>query len=308
MSRTLAAAAGLIVALVSCNPKAADRSDETDPAGLPERAEDARREPRAVALPPLAPPTPRLLRLLAHPAFAWRSIDTRRGRIHYEADGYARDNLGVIAAGLEEAVDRALEVIGEPAYDRGIRLLVTDSRDDMEALIGIRPKGIAMAVDDTILLVFNERIRPYLRHEVFHIVSIRLWGEPPAWLREGSAFFADGRCLDYPDAADLLAAYLMRRQMLIPVADLVQGFDQHTRRNDMITYIESGSLFGYLLNTFGREAVKRMWSGEELVKLLGEWNSSLEEIEAGWLAHLSSVDPATTGTVDWAELMELGCG
>jgi len=78
----------------------------------------------------------------------------------------------------------------------------------MEALTAMTPKGFAPIGHDTVLLVVNEETRPYLRHEVFHVVSINLWGIPRTWLREGSAMYADGECLGYDQAVTTLAAYL----------------------------------------------------------------------------------------------------
>lgn len=50
---------------------------------------------------------------------------------------------------------------------------------------------------DVIILVRNDSVRAYVRHEVMHLVSRRAWGRPSAsvaWLIEGLATFVDSTC------------------------------------------------------------------------------------------------------------------
>jgi hypothetical protein len=155
-----------------------------------------------------------------------------------------------------------------------------------------------------VLLVYNEDIRPYIRHEVFHAVSIPLWGWPDdAWLREGAAVYADGMCF-YQDPLRKIAAYLVREGMHIPLADLFGDFIAAARKNDALAYLQAGAVVEYLFETYDTARIKRLWQDgtANIEKIFGK---SIQRLEADWLESLEGVD---SRVVDWDMLMHLGCG
>jgi hypothetical protein len=243
---------------------------------------------------------------LEQEGFHWIETSSPHFLIFYEKGSLAEQRLVHLKQEAEAAIERALGILGEPSYNRGIRLLMLGSRDRMKDLIGQRYKGFAPIGHSVILLVFNEETRPYLRHEIMHKVSIDLWGEPEAWLREGSGMYADRQCLSYPNPLDTITAYLLDKKMIHPMCELMSRFDELTRENDMITYLQSGSFVQFLYENYTKDQIKTLWQ-QGRSGIPGIFGKSLDALEADWLDHLESVEMDEV-KVDWEELLEKGCG
>ena len=251
-------------------------------------------------------PSPSLILDLSNENFDWLSINTRHFRIYYERDSYASAHIRYLIEATEESVQRALSIIERPSYNDGIILLVVSSRAEMNDLIGMSVKGISIIGTNLVYMVYNENVRPYLRHEIMHKVSISLLGEPPAWIREGSGMYADGSCLDYENPFDIIAAFLMNRNMLIPLEDFVNNFEKYAGENDLIAYLQAASLFKYIYENYGWKKMEELWNNEpdEFPDILGK---SYLQTEKGWRSYLKGVDIGEVD-LDWNELMEKGCG
>lgn len=250
---------------------------------------------------PLPPATGEVLSTLHHPSFDWDSTRTEHFAIYTQPGSYASSGVDSLCLQAEEAVGRALEVLQEDGYPQAIRLFMLDSRDQMESLIGMHVKGISLFEDHGILMVYNQNVRPYLRHEVFHSVSIGLWGMPDTWVREGSAVFADGECLGY--TLEQLGAYLVESGKAVDLPRLVDEFD---RSADMITYLESAGLFRFIYQNYDIDRLKAFWQGGSgsAEETLG---TTLEELQWAWEVELERLDPEISN-VDWSDLLDRGCG
>lgn len=253
----------------------------------------------------LAPgePTPFVESVISNDEFEWETTRTRRFTIYYEVGSHASHHLGFIRESAEAAVDRALQLLDEAEYERGTRLFMVSTRDRMKTLVGARYKGLAEAHDDALLLVFNEDVRPYFRHEIMHVISINLWGDPIPWIREASAVYADGNCLSYENPMHTISAYMMGEDLLFSLDEIINTFEGCARENDLVAYLQAASFFEYLVDRFGMDNMKRLWlNATEIEATLGV---PLEELEKDWRGHLASIDASD---VDWEELIDRGCG
>ncbi len=246
-------------------------------------------------------PTSLIQRILENEMFDWQMVETQPFKIYFLPGTYSENNLEFLKTGSEEAIARALEVLKEKEFPHGLRLFMVETRDQMEELTGLNVKGYAPIGHDAVLLVYNPEIRPYLRHEIFHAVSIKLWGAPDIWLREGSAAFADGECLDY--SLDEIALYLLETNQTVTLHELIDDF---WGTNDMITYIQSASLFQYLYHNYSITQVKSLWQkgSKSIPANLGV---SQDQLEENWKSDMRTLklDPTR---VDWDQLVEKGCG
>lgn len=234
-------------------------------------------------------------------SFPWDSIKTEHFVIYYLPGSYAENHLEFLKDKSEEAISRAIEVLRVDSYPFGMRLFMLESRDQMLKFIEISPKGIALYEHDAVLMVQNKGIRPYLRHEIFHIVSIKLWGLPETWLREGSAVFADGFCLKYE--LEELASYLVKTDKAVELKDLIENFG---KTEDIITYLQSASLFKYIYENYPIEKLKLFWQkgSPDIQKTLG---TDLKKLEADWKSNLLELE-FDTSKINWDEITERGCG
>lgn len=118
--------------------------------------------------------------------------------------------------------------------------------------------------------------------------------------------YADGVCLEYDNPLDVIPAYLMKRKMLIPIDDLVNRFKEYAGKENLITYLESASLFKYIYENYGWEKITDLWKNEpdKLPEILGK---SYKDLERDWRGHLSTIDISKVD-INWDELLEKGCG
>jgi hypothetical protein len=97
---------------------------------------------------------------------------------------------------------------------------------------------------------------------------------------EGFASFSDERWRN----RDVLAARLGAQGRLLPLKTLAEDFLKHP---EGVTYIESASFLGFVIERYGMEKFKEVWKGgfKRLPKVLGR---SVTELEAEWRATLPS--------------------
>ncbi|MGH7454705.1 MAG: peptidase MA family metallohydrolase, partial [bacterium] len=251
-----------------------------------------------------APPVGLAKQMLEDSSYTWIAFKTSHFRFYYEADTYAAKHFAELRQGAEEARLHALKLLGEKNYAPIIDLFYLDSREKMLPVIGSQPKGWSDHQANTVLLACNEKIRPYHRHEIMHILSMNFWKTPPmleSWLLEGLAVYADIPCLGY--SLHEIAAYLQRENKLVSLYSLVYRF---RKLDDMLAYMQSGSLVQFLYEKYGREKFRSLWK-QGIICLPEITGQNFREIEMEWQEFLQNVEP-TKSEVDWQLLTEKGCG
>jgi hypothetical protein len=118
-------------------------------------------------------------------------------------------------------------------------------------------------------------------------------------MSEALATYAGGPCSSHN--IDEIAAYVDRQSELIPLDSLARKFRTY---NDLIAYLQAGSLFGYIRETYGLVKVRALWEAgfEKFETILG---TSPSAVDAEWRRHLSGLYPDPK--VDWASLKKNGC-
>lgn len=279
-----------------------------------------RPEPAPTAAAPLsegttvseAPGPPDLVgRALSHPESRWDSLAARTATVYVQPGSHAAGRVGALAAAVDAAVDHALVLLDEEVYPHRLRVFFVGSRAEMESLVGQPVTGAAIAEQRAVFLVAAPDWRPLTRHEVFHAVSVGLWGHPLAptdqesflaggWLREGTATAAEGQCAGTP-LHDVVAT-MQREAALIPLDTLATDF---YAQNDLDAYLQAGSLLDFVRLRYGPGAIRTLWDrGPDAFP--DATGAAAAEVEAAWHAWLDAVpvhDPP-----DLAALRELGCG
>jgi hypothetical protein len=258
-------------------------------------------QPRTVALD--------TLRRTAGPK--WRRASARHFVVYYE-EPIAAGSLKATMDSLERAWDAAATLLGQVVPDAPrASVFVTRSRTRFAGLVSPEAKGLTTRLpsgDDVIILVRNDSVRPYIRHEVMHLVSFRAWGAPGesrAWLAEGLATFADGKCQSTTILAksrDLLAA-----RPLLGVHDVVENFVPMWRTERAAAYVLAGSLVDYLWFSRGRDGVRRLWTGRDSVTDVGILPGTSGEQTAGWRKHVA-LAAAGAPALSKKAFQRAGCG
>lgn len=241
--------------------------------------------------------------LKSHSEFS--SITYKHFKIYFGHDSYSSANQSEIKKKLDEAFSRILEVLGLDVYPYGIYLVVVDSEERMKDLIGTHVKGFASLGNDLAFFVYNDSIRPYFKHEIFHLISSELWGRASSrMLKEGGAVYTDGECL-YNDAIPQINSYMYRTNKFYPLTGLINNFNELAHKNDLAVYLQSASVFQFLYENYGLEKIRLLWKNG-FTEFNRIFNMDLNQFESQWLKYVSEIVPKEN--IDWETLMNEGCG
>ena len=237
-------------------------------------------------------------------AFTWQTRETDHFRIHFQADSYAAEHLDQLVKDAEQARANGLLLLGEKRFIPRIDVFHLKSRDQMKRITDYPVRGWTDAAARTVLLVRSSASNQGERHEIAHVLSHTFWGPSldwltTGWMSEALATYAGGPCSGY--SIDEIAAYLDRQGELIPLDSLARKFRSY---NDLVAYLQAGSFFGYVLETYGLNRVRALWEHgfEGFEKIFGKTPSV---IDAEWSNHLKALHPDPK--VDWAPLKKHGC-
>jgi hypothetical protein len=235
--------------------------------------------------------------VLSHRELAWDSLTTPQFTMYMVRDSFIAAHTDNYRHQVEMAFTDALKTLGELTFPFHVRLFITRSRDDIELLQGIGTLGWGDPGSLTAAVVANAVCRPVFRHELMHVVSLRLWGLPFArrdsadtpsvfgfdrgsWLREGIAAAAENLWVRFSYRG--MAAQWQAEDGLIPLDSLVNEF---ARYDDLTTYVQSGVLVEYLLTTYGFARFHELWR-EGIGGVPRIYGKDLGAIEQEWHAWL----------------------
>ena len=241
---------------------------------------------------------------LADRQFVWHTLRGEAARVHYRPGSFAARHAVMLTRSADASVRRAIEIVGIEHYEHPVDVFFFDTRADLIAFVGVPATGYADWESSSVFLVFSPTWRAFDTHEIAHVVSINTWGvpvEPIWWIREGLAVYADGRCREHTVQA--LAAEYLRRGELPYASDLIYRF---ANVGEMPGYLGSGSLVGFLYETYGVEAIHRIWQqgGDAIETVTG---ASLNAIDARWRAWLENVE-SDVEPEEWRRVIDDGCG
>ena len=218
---------------------------------------------------PKATLLPTLESLLATPGLPLEQRASEHFRLHSELRGPRNAEL---LDSLEEALTHATELLGvKGAAQTPVPVIITTSRTRFSPLISPSTKGVRGVLANGvsfIVLVVNDSVRPYTRHEVMHDVSFRHWGltyDGGSWLSESLATFADGRCQGVPNIT--VARDLLNQNPQLTLADLTRDFWNMNGVHRHASYVLGASVIEFLWQRGGRDAVRRLWQ-------TGDWPSA----------------------------------
>ncbi|MCK5147357.1 hypothetical protein KAR48_11410 [bacterium] len=214
--------------------------------------------------------------ILEHDSFQWKHVIAGNTILYYEENSYASRNIKQIITQSKLNMNNALSILHITQYDHEIHSFFLESRQKMKEIIGFESNGAAYVKSHIMLDVFAEKLKTNTTHELMHIISYNLWGWTEPWLNEGLAVCSDDSWHGYK--LDELVSYLMSKGVLIPIADLKIDF---YNKNDLITYPQVGSFTKYLIEKYGIDNYRKVWTHgmESIPQVLLH---PLDEIEKEW--------------------------
>ncbi|HEX6790026.1 MAG TPA: hypothetical protein VF247_01835 [Candidatus Krumholzibacteria bacterium] len=234
--------------------------------------------------------------------FEWIRRDTEHLRIYFPAGSYPAAHQQDLVARAEAARRDNLALLGEEAFEPVIDVFFIESRAQMQALVGVPVTGFAERDARAVFLVTNPDWRAFERHEIMHVLAHHAWGPASgAWVEEGLAQFADGRCGEY--TVDDIVHALAEQRGYVPMDTLVARFRQ---LDDLTAYLEAASMVGFLYETHGRAAAQAVWQrgADAIPGLTGETPPAFAESWWRWVKAKAKPVPA-----DRLEIIrDKGCG
>ena len=206
---------------------------------------------------------------------------------------------------VDDAILRIKGVLKINQLPHGIYLIMLDSREEMGKICGHNYKGLSIRNDDLALFVYSSEIRPYFRHELFHLIAYQVWGNTNSrLLNEGGAMYTDNMCLTCKNPIIVINKYLYEKKKWFDIDELINNFSEKASENDMIAYLESAYIFKYLYENYDKEKMIKLWQ---------KGFSELKNIYSFDVSQLGKeINKEMRSTkyqeVDWSELMKKGCG
>ncbi len=236
--------------------------------------------------------------------YGFRTIQSRSARIHYLENAHAGRDPSVLVDRVEGSVGDVLRELHISEFRPTLDVFYVSSRDEMERLTGFPVTGMSYSEDYTVALVFNETWRAFEDHEIAHVVSQTVWGEPgppKAPTLEGLAVYVDGECGGYPIGRVVRTMY--DRRLLLDLDRLLGSFRVE---DDLVAYLQAGSLFGFIEASGGIDAVREVWEAglAATPRVLGLKRA---EFEGRWLSALEA-DSDPVPDEAWRAIRAEGCG
>ena len=260
---------------------------------------------------PLNPATVTIDTLLQTRGPGWTTIRSHHFVLHIERAAHDASATALLDS-LEAAWDHATTLLATPELRmERAHVFVTASRTRFGGLMPPEARGLTTRLPgagDVVVLISNDSVRAYTRHEVMHLVASHAWGPPSpgaTWLAEGLSTFADGRCQQTTVIA--AARDILNERPDYVAADIVKHFVELWRVQRGAAYVLAGSLVDYLWSKRGSAGVRRLWEGTDSLIDVGVLPGTRGALTAEWRAYVAGKAGAAPG-IDATALQRAACG
>jgi hypothetical protein len=196
-------------------------------------------------------------RALAQPNTRWVRAEGPHVRVYATDSVNAMIDVEQLRAHAEAARAANLALLGDPASPQPLHLVYVPNREGMRPLVGATPGGTADPLEFAAAMVTSDSMPAPVRHETMHILAQQAWGRPNgAWVREGLATYAAGKCAGRN--LHTVAAALAADGRLVRLADLPGRFDVKGEQGAAM-YIQSGSVVKYVAESYGTDKLRKLY-------------------------------------------------
>lgn len=241
---------------------------------------------------------------LNNPTFNWSSSESKGIKIYFQKGSFAERHRMMLLRSVATAKNEVLEFLGESVYDKIINVFYLESREEMERIVGRSYSGFTNWTASGIFVVFNPEWRSFDKHELTHLFTLGMWGNPDAtsrWMIEGIAVYCDGLCREY--AVDDIAFHFLSHNQLPPLKDF---FNNYATLGEIRGGFYAASVIGFIRRTYGPEAIRNLWinGSGNVMEFLGD---DLHAVESAWKNYLK-LKVGKEVQIDLEAIEDFGCG
>ena len=221
----------------------------------------------------------------------------------FPESGYAFDNKEEIITQTFDAIAHNSKILKKEEFTDTIYVRVMSSRDEMFIYTGTKAIGNTYPYWSTVYLVSNEDVKkPPIKHELMHLVAMLDWDYSRRnciWMNEGLATYAANNCNG--KNVEEIYRYLLEENKLIPIENLTKDFYANS---EMVAYHQSGYIVQYLLENYGLDKFKNLWT-EGYEKFEEIYGISYAKLKKHLEKELLNKYPKAS-KIDWKEFSQ-GC-
>ena len=212
----------------------------------------------------------------------WQTYRSARFVYHYLPDTYAASSIRSIADGEEQAMDAILKTL-QVSFERTVEIYLYPSE---EAFFRATYRDAGFAINEAREIHvqwFSAKDHQTRGHELVHVVTVNTLGDASeALLGEGIAVALNQDQSIRDQHA--VALQLLEEDKLISLSEMLGA----AWGNYDYAYPVSGSFIGFLLESRGADALKRLWTHTDFQEGLRQvYGEDLELLEAEWLEMLA---------------------
>ena len=220
---------------------------------------------------------------------SWNVTKSEHYTFYYRPGSLAEEHIAFIVEIQEMSYTRIITTL-HVTFDQKIDYYLYPSRWDKLFTMGDRSGGCANPLFTEVHAVYMEGGKTIGCHEDTHIICYWTLGNPPPFLQEGLAVSMMESWYGRP--VHEWAREFLPKKRLIPLKSLLISHN-FSKYNTKVTYPQSGSFTKYIIDMYGIEKFKTVYSQaiDETVESVF-WNvygKSIDELEQEWIVYLENL-------------------
>ena len=220
---------------------------------------------------------------------SWNVTKSEHYTFHYRPGSLAEEQIAFIVEIQEMSYTRITSTL-HVTFDQRIDYYLYPSQWDKLFTMGERSRGNANLLFTEIHAVYREGVKTIGCHEDTHIISYWTLGNPPPFLQEGLAVSMMESWYGRP--VHEWAQEFLQKKRLIPLKSLLISHN-FWKYNTKVTYPQSGSFTKYIIDIYGIEKFKTVYSQavDETIENVfrNVYGKSIDELEQEWILYLESI-------------------
>ncbi|MEW8957018.1 hypothetical protein [Clostridium sp.] len=214
---------------------------------------------------------------------------------HYMENSLGEEHIDEIVR-IQELCNKHISKVLKVSMKDKIKYFLCNSREEVGASSGDKPRNRFSRMPDEIWAVYNESNKCIGYHEDAHIISYNTLGIPECiFIREGLAMYFEKVWFGIENR--FWVHEYLRNNKYVDIGSLINN-NEFCRLSDTLTYPIAGAFTEYLISVFGMDKFKRFYVQLSTLRTIGfkrnfkeVFQQSLEDVEENFKNYILSIKP-----------------